>query len=364
VDQMPMGLRPSLYVKDEDYRLSFLDGSYITMSRFTQDDIDRICRLFLSPLYISVHATGEKERTLLLGKKSTIPIMDILRQLSEKSISFHTQIVLCPGYNDNEVLIQSLRDLETLEDSLLSCSVVPVGLTRFRQGLPHLTIPDQEVADTTLEIIDRARERAFKKFGRRIFCASDELFLKLGLQVPPADYYEDYPQFENGVGMIRSFLDEADQCLKKFNAPAETSENLCSVIVSGASFAPVLEQWLTRNIPESISWKVLPVKNDFFGETVTVTGLLTFQDIQAQLASAQESGLIPEKRRTLIPDILLSRGDRLFLDGVTEDQAVDKLSCTFVAWEDPAALLRALGMIESSGSRRKASGSGKGESKK
>ncbi|PKK91629.1 MAG: DUF512 domain-containing protein [Candidatus Wallbacteria bacterium HGW-Wallbacteria-1] len=344
VDQMPRGLRPTLYVKDEDYRLSFLDGSYITMSRFSRGDLDRICRLFLSPLYISVHATCEGDREILLGRKSTIPIMEILETLAEKSIFFHTQIVLCPGYNDGKVLIQSLSDLAALGEPLLSCSVVPVGLTRFRDKLADIPPVSEECALETIRIIEDARQTSLKKSGQAVFCASDELYLRAGLELPAAEYYEGYPQFENGVGMIRFFQEEADRIISDHTLSSAKSASPMNILLTGNSFAPVLKNWLRQNLPQGINWKVIPVQNHFFGETVTVTGLLTYQDIRKSLDHHRSSGTIPEKSRIIIPDILLSRGDRVFLDGVTEEQAIQELSCIFVPWDDPAALLSALGM--------------------
>jgi len=286
VDQMPKGLRSSLYIKDEDYRYSFTNGNYVTLSRTPPSDLDRIVQLGLSPLYISVHATDPDVRSRLLGNPGAGEIMKHLRFLAKNDIRFHTQIVVCPGINDGRVLTKTISDLLSFGSALLSIAVVPVGLTRFRKAeLAPVTGP---VAAKLCRTVGAMSDAQAEKDGyRRIFCA-DELFINAGQPIPPKSYYEDYPQIENGVGLVRQLLEQW-RGLKKGFAASKGAGRAGKIrqrpavyalvtAVSASSYIQAIVREMERLIA-GIEIQVKAAPNYFFGETVTVAGLLTAADV-------------------------------------------------------------------------------------
>lgn len=346
VDQMPPGLRSTLYVKDEDYRLSFLEGTYVTMSRFTDRDLESILNYSLSPIYVSVHATNETARRRLLGIKKSRPILATLNALAQHGIQFHTQVVLCPGINDDQILEKTISDLAALGGSVLSLSVVPVGLTSHREGLTAVSPITSDNAARSIGIIDKYRAIALTA-GREnsLVYAADELFLKAGIEIPAAGYYDDYPQIENGVGSIRSFLDSPIPATL-----AQKAQNLIpSVhkkvgIVTGTGFFPYLDSYLDRVLGRHArsSAVIIPVTNGLFGPFVDVAGLLSFRDIEGTVKSARETGLIGPADRVLVPDIVLARGTGLFLDGVEAEEACSSgrlPGLDFICFDDPPGLV-------------------------
>lgn len=292
IDQQPKGLRDTLYFKDDDARLSFLTGNYITLTNLTDDDIARIIAQRISPLRVSVHATDSQLRRKLLGNPGAGDVMEVLRRLVSGNVALHAQIVVCPGMNDGEQLTKTLTDLDGLGESLLSVSVVPVGLTRHREGLYPLS-PVTDAAD----IIERA-----SRF-RRVYCA-DELFD----EIPPEEYYDGYPQLENGVGMVRDFIES-------FSGEVEDAS-----YVTGAAFAPVLEKLVAPN-------RVFAIRNDFWGERITVAGLVVGSDIIAQL-KGRELG-----PKLILPSAMLRHGGDLFLDGLTPRDVSRELAAEVVIKE-------------------------------
>ncbi len=293
VDQMPRGrrgrrgLRQSLYIKDEDYRLSFTNGNYITLSRMSEARLSRIAELGLSPLYVSVHATETMVRRRMLGNPDAPDIMRQLRFLEKNNIRFHTQIVLCPGVNDGRVLRNTIGDLLALKQGLLSIAIVPVGLTRHRR-FPLVPVNKQ----TALEIcrqVKKLGDRLIHSEGRRcIFCA-DELFLAARLPIPGKTYYENYPQIENGVGLIRQFLEEWKELKKRMPLQLPHYPALRPPVRRSARFLVITSRSALKFVKkvmeevQSYSPGILieakDVRNLFFGETVTVAGLLTAQDV-------------------------------------------------------------------------------------
>lgn len=283
IHQMPKGMRRSLYFEDDDYRLSFLHGSYVTLTNIQEKDLDRIIDQGLSPQYISVHATDPQLRQVMLGrKKPTVDILERLGRLAENGIEMHTQVVVCPGYNDGVHLERTTGDLSRLYPALRSVALVPVGLTRFRQNLPDLRPVTPELARQYVAQAEGWGERYKRELGERLVYAADELFLLTGLAPPARSYYDAFPQIENGIGMVRSFLDRWEE--DKVQLPSSLSSPLRLALVTGklASFfmGPIVS---SLNQIRGLRVDLLPVVNDTFGPGITVSGLLTGQDILRRL---------------------------------------------------------------------------------
>jgi putative radical SAM enzyme (TIGR03279 family) len=307
VHQLPRGMRRTLYVKDEDYRFSYLYGSYVTLTNIGEAEIERIVAQRLSPLYVSVHATDDQLRARLLGRPAP-PILDLLRRLTAAGIEIHTQVVLCPGINDGAELARTVEDLAVLRPGVLSLAVVPVGLTGYRQRLPQLRPPTAEEARAVLADLHRFQERFLAEGGSRFVFAADELYLKAGVGFPPLETYEELSQLENGVGMIPLFRAEAAEALAEaapLRVPAVST-------FTGESASGDLERF-TRQLSERTGTTIhlYPVRNEFFGGYVTVTGLLTGRDVLAQLRGR------PLGRALLVPDVVLREGEEIFLDDLS-----------------------------------------------
>ncbi|MFH0919983.1 MAG: DUF512 domain-containing protein [Fibrobacterota bacterium] len=271
VDQMPKGFRPTLYIKDEDYRLSFLDGAYLCATNLREQDLAAIFKMGLSPLRISVHATDERVRRRLLGNPAAAPILPLLRRFAENRIAFHTQIVVCPGINDRAVLRQSIRDLMTLKPALASLSVVPLGLTRHRARLPRLTPVDRDSARAILAIVHAAQRRHTGVY------ASDELYIKAGLPLPPYRHYRDFPQYDNGVGMMRDFIHSVSRVAK--TAPPAVRPRNFGILTGVSAFPFIKKLFALLSRRTGHRYRVIPVENRVLGRSVTVTGLLCGADL-------------------------------------------------------------------------------------
>lgn len=304
VSQLPRGLRKTLYVKDEDYRMSFLYGNYITMANISAADRKRIARQRLSPLYISVHSTNKALRNRMLGNPRAQDIMKELRFLKENKIRMHVQIVLCPGLNDGKEMEKTIRDLYSLYPYLLSVAVVPVGLTAHRKT--PLKPLEREDAQRALDIIGAFQRRFRKKHGDPIVYGADELYIKAGRAFPPLKDYGDLPQLENGVGMIPLFQSRA----RRIKAAPES--RLRYLTFTGASFYPYLKRFAEKLRKNGVQVTALPVENNFFGASVTVTGLVTGRDVIRAL-----SDRAGEYDMLLIPDVVLREGKDVFLDDVS-----------------------------------------------
>jgi len=316
VDQMPAGCRKSLYVKDDDFRASFLYGNYITLGALSESDWTRIFRQRLSPLYISVHSTEPDLRAFILNNKQASDIMSGLKRLAAGGIRMHTQIVLSPGINDGSHLQRTVEDLAGLFPAVSSIAVVPVGLTASRKGLFPLRSFTRSEARAVIEDMKRLGARYKKRFGTRLVFASDEFYVKAGEAVPPARYYEDFPQRENGVGMVAEFLRDVGRT----RLPAKVAP-VRATLVTGVSFSRILKKVMDRlNEIEGVSLRQITVKNLFFGTTVTVAGLLTGGDILHALRGKQLGDMV------LIPGNALKDEDDVFLDGMRLDQLREKLA--------------------------------------
>ncbi|MBQ5333595.1 MAG: DUF512 domain-containing protein [Oscillospiraceae bacterium] len=308
IDQMPKGMRKTLYFKDDDARLSFLQGNYVTLTNLKQEDIDRIIEMKLN-INISVHTTNPELRCRMMNNRFAGEKIDYLRQLADAGISMNCQIVLCPGLNDGDELRRTLTDLGNLMPNISSVAIVPVGLTKFREGLYPLTMFDKEGAGRTIDIIEGFQKEFLGKYGTRLVFPSDEFYLKAERPLPEADFYEEYPQYENGVGMMRSLYDEFFEALE--TAECEDINRDISIATGAAAFDMISELAHAAEEKFGIRCRVYKIINHFFGETITVAGLLTAQDIISQLKDKELGTELLLSRSMIIHD-----GD-LFLDDYT-----------------------------------------------
>ena len=304
VDQMAPGCRDTLYFKDDDARLSFLMGNYITLTNLSPREIQRIIDLRISPINVSVHATDPKMRSVLLGNKAGGESLEAMRRFGAAGIVMNGQIVLCPGYNDGEQLQRTMEDMAGW--GFASCSVVPVGLTKFREGLSKLRPVDRETAGQVIDQVNAFGEICLERYGTRMFFCSDELYIRAGRELPGEDYYEDYVQIENGVGMLRSLISEFEAGLRLEDEAVEAS---AFTIATGVSARPFLQE-LADKAREALGVRgqVVAIQNDFFGHTIDVAGLITGRDLIAQLKGKDLGG------RLLIPINMLRHGGDVFLD--------------------------------------------------
>ncbi|MDH5202022.1 MAG: DUF512 domain-containing protein [Nitrospirota bacterium] len=307
VKQLPKGLRKTLYIKDEDYRMSFLYGNYITLSNLGREDRKRISEQRLSPLYISVHSTNKSIRNKLLGTTKGPDILKELKFLTENKIRLHTQIVLCPGYNDGKELSKTISDLHRFYPYVSSIAVVPVGLTMHRRQL--IKPVEKEEARNALKIIESFQKRFKKRHGDPIVYGADELYIKAEIIFPSIKEYGDFHQIENGVGMVPLYMDQ----IRKIKLPKTLPRKKNSLTFTGLSFYPFLQKTLAK-LPEreNLNISVIPVENNFFGTSITVTGLLTGRDVIKTLSNKIESYDV-----ILVPDVVLKDGEDRFLDDIT-----------------------------------------------
>ena len=340
VHQLPKGLRRPLYVKDEDYRLSFLYGNYVTLANIGRKELERIKEQRLSPLYISVHATDPLLREQLLGKRNILPILDVMRELAEARISMHTQIVLCPGLNDGEAFARTVEDLARMHPWVASLAVVPVGLTGHRSKLPALTPVDRVFAASFVGEWGPKCDELAERLGEPFLFLADEFYIKGRLPFPPLESYGDLPQIENGVGMIPLFLSEAEQVLEE----AEHLGHGRITVVTGESPYRYLAEFLDR-LSETTGASITPVavKNRLFGGAVTVTGLVSGRDIVAALQGVELGDLV------LVPDVMIKEGEGMFLDDLTLEQLESELGKPVLVVESTPfgiydALVEAAGM--------------------
>lgn len=312
VHQQPKGMRRSLYVRDDDFRLSFTHGNFISFSNVGDDDIRRIIEQRLSPLYVSVHATDDKLRKHLFNNKNLPPIMPQLRHLAEHGITFHTQVVVCPGVNDGAHLEKTINDLYSLYPAVQTLGVVPVGLTRYREKLPQLTPFDKSKADRMVAYIHSRQKVFLKQSGTRFVFAADEFYILSDRKLPKLSEYETMEQFENGIGMMRLFI--AD-----FNRRRRYIKNLpknkkIAVMTGKSAFNKFNENIINPLKKDGFKIDLFPVENHFWGKSVTVSGLLTGRDILAQVKKIARNYDI-----ALLPPNCLNN-DMLFLDDMSLEQ--------------------------------------------
>jgi len=324
VHQLPKGLRKPLYVKDEDYRLSFLNGNYVTLANLKEDELARIVEQRLSPLYVSVHATNSQLREKLLGVNGIPPILEQLQKLAAARIRIHTQVVLCPGLNDGVELERTINDLASLYPTVVSLAVVPLGLTSHRKGLPALTPVDARYAADFIAAITPVAKAVHKKIGELFLFLADEWYLKAGVAFPPLKEYGDLPQIENGVGMVPLFMKDAKKTLRF----ARKLPPVRVTVVTGKSIFPLVENFVKALAVKS-SLEIFPVavENRLFGSSVTVTGLLCGADILDALKTLDPGSAV------LIPDVMVKEGESLFLDDMSLTTLQELLGCPVLTFD-------------------------------
>ncbi len=342
IDQLPPGMRPTMYFKDDDARLSFLLGNYITLTNLSPREIERIIALHISPINVSVHTTNPELRCRMLRNKRAGETIDTMRRFAEAGIVMNCQIVCCPGWNDGEELLRSMRDLEAMHPGVHSVSIVPVGLTKYREGLEKLVPFTPEHAAETLDMVTAFGDGCLKKHGTRIFFCGDELYLLAGRELPPDEFYEEHTQLENGVGMLRLLETEFKSALRLSDEP----DGVPFSIATGVSAAPYFQRLLelAKEKYPRLDGRVYAIVNDFFGHSINVSGLITGQDLIAQLKGK------PLGRRLLISQNMLRRQEMDFLDDVTLAQASKALGLPiipveqdgFALWDAMAGELPAL----------------------
>jgi len=306
VDQLPENLRAPLYVKDEDYRLSFLHGNYVTLTNLSNNDLQRIIAERLSPLYVSVHATDPEVRRRLLGLRKPDNILNTMRLLTESGIRLHTQIVICPGWNDGKVLEKTVQDLVELVPGVQSISLVPVGLTRHRQGLTPLRALTVAESHEIMKAVRRWQKQYLQRYEMRVVYPSDELLLMTTSRIPGTSYYEEFPQIENGVGLIRMLINDLRSQRKQL---PNQLDNIHLTIITGVLAAPILRDRLFSLFShvKGLNINIIEVKNQLLGESVTVSGLLAGGDILNELKTNELGDAV-----VLPPNVL--NGNNLFLD--------------------------------------------------
>ena len=322
IDQLPKGLRDSLYFKDDDSRLSFLFGNYITLTNITEHEINRIINMHISPINISVHTTNPELRVKMMKNKYAGDALKYLNDFENAGIDMNSQLVLCPGYNDGEELKKSLNDLCAL--SHMKCiAAVPVGLTQFRDGLEQLKPFDKQTAAEVIDIIDEFGDACIEKYGERRVYAADEFYILAERKIPDAEYYGDFLQLENGVGLCSLFKDEAMTALDEIDDV--NGKRHVSVVTGVAAYPLICEVVdICKTKCNGLNCDVFAIENKFFGERITVSGLITATDIINSLSGVDLG------QDLLIPDSMLRSEGDMFLDSVTVEELSQKLNVNII----------------------------------
>lgn len=320
VDQQPKGLRDSLYIKDDDYRLSYLQGTYVTLTNLTEQDKKRIETQHLGPLYVSVHTTNPELRLKMLKNPKAANIIENLKWLEKIYIPIHTQIVLCPGLNDKEELDRTLNDLYEFKNIVTSIAIVPVGITKFRKE--KIKTIDKEIALDTIQRIEKFNKKARKSLAS----ASDEFFIKAELPIPDKKYYSDFSQIEDGVGAIRLVLDDFNKRKKKLPKEIKSKKSY-TLLASQASFDCLKEIQTELNKIKNFNIDIVEIKSDFWGKHVSVAGLITGSDIIKQLKGKDIKNLV-------LPTVMIRPYTEEFLDGITVSDIERELDCKITIIND------------------------------
>lgn len=324
VDQLPKGLRNTLYVKDDDWRLSFLLGNYITLTNMDSRQLDRILNMRISPLYISVHSTDPDLRSRILRNKNARNINSMLKKISDAGIQFNTQIVLCAGINDRKSLDKTIFDLAGFYPQLRSIAVVPVGLTKYRENLTELRAFTKSESEQTIEQVEEWQSRFRGEFGTSLVFLSDEFYIMAHKKVPGYEHYEDFIQLENGVGMLARFKRQFELAVKKYNSTFNNVDSDRKINIVTSEAAVDFIKHLIKDIESYLNINVISIKNEFFGDTVNVAGLITGRDLLNQLQKNNIHGNI------LIPETMLNDDGR-FLDDLDIDYISESLNSNVTA---------------------------------
>ena len=337
IDQLPKGMRESLYFKDDDSRLSFLFGNYITLTNLTENDVERIIEMHISPINVSVHTTNPGLRCKMMNNRFAGDCLRHLHRFAEAGLSINCQLVLVPGYNDGEELLRSMTDLAALAPAVRSVAAVPVGLTKYREGLPELRGFTAEESGEVIRVMTEMGDKMREQHGSRIFYPSDEWYIKADMPIPADEFYEDYPQLENGVGMLALLKEQFVEAVDACDAAAVCDKR--TIVATGVDAAPYLKALvaLAKQKWPHLQVRVVPIRNDFFGETITVAGLLTGKDMAEQLAGRELGDEV------LVPENTLRADGDLFLCGMTPNELSARLGVKIrISPNDGGALLTAL----------------------
>lgn len=318
IDQMPPGMRETLYFKDDDSRLSFLQGNYITLTNMSDHDVERIVQYHLEPINVSIHTTNPELRCKMLHNRFAGEALKKIQTLYEGGITMNGQIVLCKGINDGEELERSIRDMVKWMPNLQSVSVVPVGMTKYREGLYPLEPFQKEDARKVLGIIHKWQDKLYQEYGTHFIHAGDEWYLLAEMDVPEEERYDGYLQLENGVGMMRLLLNEFEEGFQKLEGDAKERRASLATGKLAYPFIKQMAERLTEKYP-NLDMQIYCIRNDFFGESITVAGLITGQDLKAQL-TGQKLG-----DRLLLPIAMLRNEEDVFLDDMTISQLSEAL---------------------------------------
>ena len=323
IDQLPEGMRDTVYFKDDDTRLSFLQGNYVTLTNMTDEEIDRLIAMRVSPINVSVHATNPELRCMMLNNRFAGKCYDIMKKFAANEIYMNCQIVLCPGINDGAELERSLSDMAALYPYVNSVSAVPVGLTRYRDGLYPIKPYDADMSRGVIEQVEKIQADFLKKLGTRLVYLSDEFYLNAGLPIPDADAYEGFPQIENGVGLVASMKEEFDSAVKFIKTKKRKRSAAIATGELAAPFVKSLADEIARRA-EGVEIAVYPIKNNFFGGGVNVAGLVCGCDIIEQLKDKPKADVL------LIPQSMLRDSDDVFLDDTTVADVENALGMSVV----------------------------------
>lgn len=360
IDQMPPGMRKTLYFKDDDSRLSFLQGNYVTLTNMSDHDIDRIIRYRMEPINISIQTTNPALRRKMLHNRFAGDIFPKVRRLADAGIAMNGQIVLCKGWNDGAELDRSIRDLTAYLPEMQSVSVVPVGLSKFRKGLTPLEPFTKEDAGAVIDLIEGWQKKIWNRLAesyvpeegevtpdlmrgapRHFIHASDEWYILAGRDIPPAEQYDGFLQYENGVGMLRSLQIEVDAAIAAMPEEVPAPRHVTSV--TGYLAAPYIQK-LADRVEQAFPGHhtdVVPIRNDFFGEMITVAGLVTGGDMIRQLKARKESGA-DLGEAILVPVTMLKRGEKIFLDDISTDDVTRELRLPVrIVWDSGEDFVRA-----------------------
>ena len=320
IDQMPPGMRETLYFKDDDSRLSFLQGNYVTLTNMSDHDIDRIIHYHLGPINISFQTTNPDLRCKMLHSRFAGDVFPKIRRLADAGIELNGQIVLCRDINDGAELERSISDMTSYLPALRSVSVVPVGLSKYREGLYPLKPFDAQSAGEVIDLIESWQKKIYPQYGVHFVHASDEWYLLAGRPLPEEERYDGYLQLENGVGMLRLLKEEVEETLAEVKPDGETPKRRVS-IATGRLAGPFLKELGKRieTVHQNVTLQIFEIRNDFFGESITVSGLITGQDLIAQLKD-QDLG-----DELLLPTNMIRSGERVFLDDLTIEDAEEAL---------------------------------------
>jgi putative radical SAM enzyme (TIGR03279 family) len=316
-------MRETVYFKDDDTRLSFLQGNYVTLTNMSDEEIDRLIKMRVSPINVSVHATEPELRCMMLNNRFAGKCYDIMKKFAENDIYMNCQIVLCPKINDGEHLKRTLTDLGALFPYVNSISVVPVGLTRYREGLYPLEPFTKETSAQTIRFVEKIQNEFLEKLGTRLVYLSDEFYINAGIEMPQAEEYEGFPQLENGVGLVASMREEFDSAMRLLKKKKRARHvSVATGEISGGFISGLAEQ--IENACEGVKIDVYPIKNNFFGGGVSVSGLVCGCDIIEQLKDKIKTDIL------LIPHSMLRDDDNIFLDDTTVDDVETALGVTII----------------------------------